>query len=147
LQSSSPKIFDINPDALLETTIIDIDDECVPPPKKPEKVVVDLNCKFQEIWVVKMPWVKPIFNEVGLVSIVRCHELKGKKKKLVAKWDFIEKHASNLEEGFDGKWIMDPKCMHVKHEISYVQLFINTIFQQLNNGQAMEDNHKLVQLF
>jgi hypothetical protein len=26
----------------------------------------------------------------------------------------------------DGKWIMDPKCMHVKNEISYVQ-FSTTI--------------------
>jgi hypothetical protein len=35
-----------------------------PPPKKPNKVVIDFNCKVQDIWVVKMPWVKPIFNDV-----------------------------------------------------------------------------------
>jgi hypothetical protein len=45
---------------------------------------------------------------------------------LVAKWDFIEKHIGK-RTGFDGKWTMDPKCMHVKNEIVYVQLSITTI--------------------
>jgi len=52
------------------------------------------------------------------------HNWKGKKK-LVAKWDFIEKHIDK-RTSFDGKWTMDPKCMHVKNEISYVQLSITT---------------------
>jgi hypothetical protein len=34
---------------VLETVVIDVDDECVPFPKKPKKVVADVNCKFQEI--------------------------------------------------------------------------------------------------
>jgi len=38
---------------------------------------------------------------------------------------------------------MDPKGMHVKNEISYVQLF-TTIVLQLSNGQAVEDKRKLV---
>jgi hypothetical protein len=38
---------------------------------------------------------------------------------LVAKLDFIEKHVGE-KNGSDGKWIMDPKCMHVKNEIFYV---------------------------
>jgi hypothetical protein len=34
---------------MLETIVIDVDNECVPPPKKPKNVVVDVNCKFQKI--------------------------------------------------------------------------------------------------
>jgi len=54
-------------------------------------------------------------------------ELKGRKKNWVVKWDFIVKHPSK-KKGFDGKWIMDSKCMHIKNEISYVQLFTTIIF-------------------
>jgi hypothetical protein len=36
LQSSSLEVFVLNLDALLETVVIDVDDECVPPPKKPK---------------------------------------------------------------------------------------------------------------
>jgi hypothetical protein len=74
-----------------------------------------------------MPWAKPIFNEIGLVSIVKCHVctiIERKEKKLVVKRDYIHKHASK-KKGFDGKWIMDPKCMHVKNEISYCSTFYN----------------------
>jgi hypothetical protein len=68
-----------------------------------------------------MPWAKPIFNEVGLVSTMKCRVctiIETKEKELVVKWDFIEKHTSK-RMGFDCKWTMDPKCMHVKNEISY----------------------------
>jgi hypothetical protein len=34
---------------MFETIVIDVDDECVPPPNKPKKVVVDVNHKFQKI--------------------------------------------------------------------------------------------------
>jgi hypothetical protein len=54
------------------------------------------------------------------------------------KWDFIEKYASK-KMGSNGKWIMDPKCMHVKNEISYAQLFPTTVLEQLNNGQVVEN--------
>jgi len=79
---------------------------------------------------MKMPWVKPIFNEGGPVYAMRCHvctRIERKEKKLVVKWDFIVKHPSK-KNGSDGKWIMDPKCMHVKNEISYAQLFTTIIF-------------------
>jgi len=70
---------------------------------------------------VKMPWVEPIFNDVGLVCIVRCRvctKIERKEKNLVVNWDSIKKHA-NKRKGFGGKWIMDPKCMHIKNKISY----------------------------
>jgi len=53
--------------------------------------------------------------------------IKKREKVLVAKWDF-KKHVGKMK-GLDGKWIMDPKCMHVKNEISCVQLLTNTILQ------------------
>jgi hypothetical protein len=40
---------------------------------------------------------------------------------------------------------MDPKCIHVKNEISSVWLHTTTILQHLNNGQAVENEQKLVQ--
>jgi len=46
---------------------------------------------------------------------------------LVIKWESIEKYVSK-NKCYNGKWIMDPKCMHIKNEISYVQLFTTTIF-------------------
>jgi hypothetical protein len=116
---------------MLETIVIHVDDEYAFKPKKPKKVETDVNHKFQEIWVVKMPWAKPISNEVGVVSIMKCRVstiIKRKGKKLVAKWDSIEKHVGK-RKGLDGKWIMDPKCMHVKNETSYAQLSTTTILQ------------------
>ncbi len=94
---------------MLETITIDVDDEYIPFPRKTRKVVTNVNCKFQEIWVVKMPWAKPIFNEVGLVSTMKCCVctiIERKEKKLVVKWDFIEKH-TRTRTGFDGNWTMD----------------------------------------
>jgi len=34
---------------MFETIVIDVDDECVPLPNKPKKVVADVNHKFQKI--------------------------------------------------------------------------------------------------
>jgi hypothetical protein len=131
LQSSSHEIFDVDLDAMLETIVINVDDECVPPPKKPQKVFANFSHKFQKILAMKMPWVEPIFNEVGMVSTMKrgvFTKIERKGKFLVAKWETIENCASKWK-GFDGKWIMDPKCMHVKNEISYVQCFTTTILQ------------------
>jgi hypothetical protein len=129
LQFFSLEIFVVDTDVMFDIVVINVDDECVPPFKKPKKVVVDVTYKFWEIWAVKMPWLEPIFNEVGLVFVVKClvcTRIERKGKKMVVKWDFIDKHAGK-KKGCDGNWIMDLKCMHVKNEISYVQLFTTTI--------------------
>jgi hypothetical protein len=34
---------------MFETVVINVDDECVPFPKIPRKVVANVNCKFQKI--------------------------------------------------------------------------------------------------
>ncbi len=81
-----------------------------------------MSCKFQDVWALKMPWATLIFNEVRLVSFIKCHVcsiIEKKDKVLVAKWDSTEKHAGKRKAP-DGKWFMDPKCEHVK--IVYVQL-------------------------
>jgi hypothetical protein len=44
-----------------------------------------------------MPWVEPIFYEIGVISRLRCCvyiRFERKEKIIVAKWDSIEKHAS-----------------------------------------------------
>ncbi len=93
-----------------------------------------------------MPCAELNFNEIRVVSALKCDnvctKIERKEEIFVAKWDFIEKHVGK-KKGSNGKWIMDPKGMHVKNEISYVQFF-TTIILQLNNGQTMEDKRKLV---
>jgi hypothetical protein len=41
-------------------------------PKKWKKDETNVNYKFQKVWALKLPWVKPILNEVGLVGDVKC---------------------------------------------------------------------------
>jgi hypothetical protein len=129
LQSSLLEILYVNPNAMFKIDVINVDDECDPLPKFPKKVVVNINCKFQKIWAMKMPWVEPIFHDIGLVSTMKCYVctiIEWKGKNWVVKWDVIVKHPSK-KKGFNGKWIMDPKCMHIKNEISYVPLFTTLI--------------------
>jgi predicted CoA-binding protein len=45
--------------------------------------------------------------------------LKGRKK-LWLQNGILLKNMQVKRKGSNGKWIMDPKCMHVKNEISYV---------------------------
>jgi hypothetical protein len=45
--------------AMLKIVVIDLDDEFTLVPKTHKKVVTNVNCKFQKIWVIKLPWAKP----------------------------------------------------------------------------------------
>jgi hypothetical protein len=66
LQSSSPQTFNINPNAMLKTIIINVDNEFAPTFKTHKKVVINVNCKFQKIRVVKMPhWQSPFLMKLG----------------------------------------------------------------------------------
>jgi len=47
LQSSSLEIFDVNPNAMFETIVIDVDDECAPLPKVLKKVIVMSIANFK----------------------------------------------------------------------------------------------------
>jgi hypothetical protein len=43
-------------------------------PKKWKKTFdTNVNHKFQGVWALKMPWAKPILNEVGMVTSMKCH--------------------------------------------------------------------------
>jgi len=44
---------------MLKIVVIDLDDEFTFVPKTHKKVVTNVNCKFQKIWVIKVPWAKP----------------------------------------------------------------------------------------
>ncbi len=46
LQSSSLEIFVVDTYVMFDIVVINVDDECVPPFKKPKKVVVDVTYKF-----------------------------------------------------------------------------------------------------
>jgi hypothetical protein len=51
-----------------------------------------------------MPLVEPIFNEIGLVTSMKCcicYKIEKKDKVLVAKWDSINKHAGK-RKAFNG---------------------------------------------
>ncbi len=92
-----------------------------------------MNHKFQDVQALKMPWVKPIFNEAGLVTSIKCYvcsRIEKEDKVLVAKWDSIEKHAGK-KKALNGKWFMDPKCGHAKNELFMFncqqQLFTNSL--------------------
>jgi len=78
-----------------------------------------------------MQWVKPIFNEAGLVTSLKCRvycKIEKKDKVVVVKWDSIEKHTIK-KKAPNGKWFMDPKCGHAKNEIAYAYLSTTIVFQ------------------
>jgi hypothetical protein len=97
--------------------VIDVDDECVPPHKKPKKIG-NVDHKFLKFWAVKMPWEKPIFNAVGLVNAMKCHvctKIKRKENKLIAKWDFVEKHVGKKKVlMINGPWIQNVCTLKMK---------------------------------
>jgi len=88
-----------------------------------------VNHKFQDVWALKMPWAKPIFNEVGMVTFVKCHvcfKIEKKDKVLVVKWDSIEKHA--IKGKFSGLWIQNVGMQKMKLlSFNYQQLSSNNL--------------------
>jgi hypothetical protein len=63
-------------------------------PKKLKKGETKVNYKFQKVWALKMPRVKPIINEVGLVGNTKCCvciSIERKEKVFVIKGDSIKK--------------------------------------------------------
>ncbi len=49
LQSFSLEIFDVNPNAMFETVVIDVDDEYVPLPKIPKKLLLMSIINFKRL--------------------------------------------------------------------------------------------------
>jgi len=86
--------------------------------RKIKKIDIDVNCKFQDVWAFKMPWAQPIFNEVRLVTFIKCHvcsKIEKKNKVLVAKWDSTETHASKKKLMMvSGLWIQNVGMQKMK---------------------------------
>jgi hypothetical protein len=69
-----------------------------------------------------MPWEKPIFIEIIMVTFGKCcvcFKILKNDNILVAEWDSIDKHAGK-RKALDAMWFMDPKCGQMKYEIVYV---------------------------
>lgn len=84
----------------------------------------NVNPKFQDVWALNMPWAKHNFNQIRLITFIKCHvcsKIEKKDKVLVTRCDFIKKYV-NKRKSFDGKWFMDPRCGLAKNETIYVQL-------------------------
>jgi hypothetical protein len=47
LQSSSLEIFYVNPNAMFEIVVINVDDECVPLPKIPKRLLIMSIANFK----------------------------------------------------------------------------------------------------
>lgn len=95
----------------METVVIDLDDEFTRVPKTHKKVVTNVNYKFQEIWVVKVPWAKPIFNELGVLFTMICHvcmRIERKEKNLVASGILlINMYIKERVRMVSGSWIQN----------------------------------------
>jgi hypothetical protein len=51
-----------------------VEDVCASNPKNRKKTFdIDVNRKLQNVWVLKMPWVEPIFQCTNLVISFKCH--------------------------------------------------------------------------
>ncbi len=70
----------------------------------------DATRKFQDKWVVELPWVELFIRKDGNLHIVKCRiciEVERKDKLLVSKWDSFCKHIGHKKAlkniGFDVK--------------------------------------------
>jgi hypothetical protein len=98
---------------MLESIVIDLDDEFTLDPKTHKRVGTNVNCKFQEIWVIKVPWEKPIFNEVGVVFTMVCHvcmRIQRKEKNWLRCGILLTKYVKEKVHMVTGSWIQNV-CM------------------------------------
>ncbi len=82
-----------------------------------------------------MPWVKIIFNDVGILTIVKCivcSKMSKKEKLLVPKWYSLEKHVTKKKTK-DGQAVMDAKCTYAKYELQYATMKHPLVMKQLFN--------------
>jgi hypothetical protein len=61
-----------------------------------------------------MPWAEPIFDEIAMVSAMRCHvcnKIERKEKIMVAKWDLLKNmQVKQKVQMVSGSWIQNV-CM------------------------------------
>jgi hypothetical protein len=94
----------------------------------PSKVAIkkrnyDATRKFQDKWVVELPWAELFIKKDGNLHIVKCRiciEVKGKDKLLISKRDYFCKHVGHKKAlkniGFD-----------VKKRIEFTPKFVNML--------------------
>jgi hypothetical protein len=55
----------------------------------------EINKKIQDVWVAKLPWAEGMLGANGKVNMVKCcvcSQIEGRKKRLVPKFDSLQKH-------------------------------------------------------
>jgi hypothetical protein len=129
---------------MLEILVINVDNECVPFPKKSKKVVVHVNRKFQKIWAMKMSWVEPIFNELGLKCHV-CIIIKGRREFWLLGWILLINIQIRKKVLISGSWIQNVCMLKMKSLMfDFLQpLLFGEIFKQW----SMSKNLLNLQLF
>jgi len=105
-------------------------------PKKWKKNFdINVNHKFQDVWALKMPWGKPIFNEIRLVISMKCHVCFKIEKTSFWWLNGIPLRSMKVKGKFlmeNGLWIQNVGMQ--KNEIAYVKLLTKIILQQLDLG-------------
>jgi hypothetical protein len=64
---------------------------------------------FQDVWVIKLPWVEVVIDFERKMTQVRCripNEVGKKEKTLVPKFDGSQKHASRCKTTFACSWVV-----------------------------------------
>jgi hypothetical protein len=71
----------------------------------------NVNPKFQDVGALKMPWAKPNFNQVRLITFVKCHFFPKLKRKTRFLWPGVISLRNMLIKGkhlmVSGLWIQN----------------------------------------
>jgi hypothetical protein len=62
-----------------------------------------------------------------MLDVMVITKIGRKENVLDTKWDSIKKKHARKNKGYNGMWIMDPKCMHVRNEIACVHNFLQPL--------------------
>ncbi len=79
---------------------------------------------FQDVWAIKLPWVKIVIGPEGKMTHVSCkfcNEVEKREKLMVLKFDGLQKHASH--------W----KTMSTHPKVVVSQYYISNISQHVKN--------------
>ncbi len=111
--------------------------------------------KLKESWAIKLPWAKFYVGLNGNLHIVKCricNEVEGNDRILVAKWNFLYKHASqqktkkiiktNVKKG---ELYYSQICKHAINHKLFVSHNRQIVVAQLGNGDARKKGRKVAQ--
>ncbi len=105
--------------------------------------------KFQDLWVVKLPWVNMCLGSDGLLHNVKCKickHVEGKDKLFAIKWDSLCKHTccKNIGSMKKGEWYYTKSCNHVKNHVKLDSCKHQMIIQQVANGIVRKRPRKVM---